>query len=73
MQEPPKEWYTFIDMATGKTRRTGGTFAGWTPPTGPHNTPYAIFRNKRSDNLIPHYLLTTQTRRRIGSPPQPEN
>ena len=69
MPDNTNTWYTFHDFVSGKIRRTSGTFSGWTGPGGPMNAFYAVFRNKMSDNLIPEYCLTKETRRRIGSPP----
>ena len=51
-----------------RIRFTTGTFAGWTPPTGLLQVPYAIFRNKASEVLIPRYDLTPETLARIGTP-----
>ena len=61
--------YTYKDFITGKTKRTRGKFVGWTGPTGILNVPYAIFRNRRGDVLVPRYLVTKETLIRIGKPP----
>lgn len=57
--------YTFRDFATGVIKRTRGKFVGWTKPTGPLCTRYAIFRNQASDNCVPMYCLTADTLKRI--------
>lgn len=50
-----------------KVRFTRGTFAGWTPPMGLVKVPYAIFRNKATEILIPVYDLTKETKARIDA------
>jgi hypothetical protein len=58
--------YTYKDFVTGKIRRTRGTFAGFTAPTGLLKAPFAIFRNKRGVVLVPKYLLTPETLKAIA-------
>ena len=57
--------YTYKDIM-GKIKRTRGEFSGWTQPTGLLHARYAIFKNPKSDVLVPEYLLTTETRERIN-------
>ena len=52
-----------------RIRFTRGKFCGWTPPMGLVNVPYAIFRNRASEVLVPIYDLTPETRAAIGEPP----
>ena len=60
--------YTYKDFMGGKglrTKRTYGIFSGWTKPTGLLNVRYAIFKNPKSDVLVPEYLLTKETKAKI--------
>ena len=57
--------YTYKDIITDEIKRTRGGFAGWTKPTGLLNARYAIFKNPKSDVLVPEYLLTLETLARI--------
>jgi len=70
-----KYTYKWIDPSdkppfTKRIRWTRGTFSGWTPPTGLVNVPYAVFRNRASEVLIPLYDLTPETLAAIGKPPK---
>jgi len=56
---------------TTKIRSTRGTFAGWTGKTGLLKVHYAVFRNRRSELLIPIYDLTAETKERLGKPKPP--
>ena len=56
---------TYKDFATGKIKRTRGEFAGWTAKQGPLNVRYAIFKNPKSEVLVPEYCLTEETRKNI--------
>lgn len=55
-------WYAYRDIATGKVKRTRGRFVGFTDPTGPFLTCYAIFQNERSTLYVPQRDLTAETR-----------
>jgi len=52
-------------------RHTRGQFVRMTPPMGIANVPYAVFRNRRSEWLIPEYDLTPQTRAAIAEAEKP--
>lgn len=54
--------FTYTDFSTRKIKRTRGTFAGWTQPTGLLKARYAIFKNPRGTVLVPCYLLTAETK-----------
>ena len=54
--------YNYKDFVTGKRRWTSGEFIGFTNPTGLLDVPYAIFRRRSGDLLVPEYLLTLETR-----------
>jgi hypothetical protein len=69
--------YKWIEPAVNppfkkRIRRTRGAFVGWTQPTGICCVPYAIFRNRASEVLIPRYDLTAETLAAIGHPPTTE-
>ena len=49
-----------------KTRRTYGTFVRMTGPMGIPNVPYAIFRTRCGELLIPEYDLTSETKAAIA-------
>jgi hypothetical protein len=60
--------YTYKDI-NGKVRKTRGTFVGWSDPTGPLNTRYAMFRTPATLIAVPRYLLTRETREAIAPYP----
>ncbi len=54
------------------TRRTFGRFDRWTEPMGLCHVRYAVFRNRRSELLIPEYDLTPETKEAIARATGPE-
>lgn len=69
MEKEGRYTYNYVDPGMGpfkkRVRFTRGKFAGWTPRMGIANVPYAIFRNKATELLIPVYDLTKETKERI--------
>lgn len=64
-------WYTYRDMdEPGKIRHTRGVFVGWWRDNL-FGIPRAVFALTRTEVLIPHYLLTPETRQAI--PPMPSD
>lgn len=66
--QPKTAPYTYKDFVTNKIRRTSGRFAGWTNPGGPLGVQYAKFNTRCMYALVPVYLLTPETKARIGPP-----
>ena len=58
-----KDWDR--DGKLTKIRRTRGKFVGFCKDTSLINARMAIFKNPKGDILIPEYLLTKETRKRI--------
>lgn len=48
-------------------RRTRGKYCGTTEPIGAFGFRYAIFRNRRSEVLVPTHDLTPETRTAIAA------
>ena len=57
--------YTYKDILTGKIRYTQGTFTGWTQGTGLIGCRYAIFSTRKTQVLVPEYLLTREAKEAI--------
>ena len=62
-----KKMYSYKDIITGKIKSTRGRFVGWTKPTGLLAVPYAIFSNPSGDILVPKYLLTQESKKKIDA------
>lgn len=58
--------YRFKDFETGKPRWTKGKFVGW-KKGGRFEIWYAIFETRCSVLWIPEYLLTKETKVKIGN------
>jgi hypothetical protein len=56
--------YRYKDFVTGKLRFTRGRFVGWINLTI-FEIPYAIFKRKWDNVLVPKYLLTKETLNKI--------
>lgn len=63
--------YTYKDIGTGKIRKTHGEFSGW-QKGGILGAQCAVFQNARSVIYIPVYLLTPETKAKIGDMPKPK-
>lgn len=61
--------YYYKDFVDGSLHFTRAPFVGWTEPTGPLNTRYAMFARRTETMLIPHYLLTSETKRLLPALP----
>lgn len=57
--------YEYRDFVTGETKKTRGKFAGWTPKQGPLSVRYAIFKNKKSEIMVPEHCLPKNTKEDI--------
>lgn len=60
--------YTYKDIATGRIKRTKGSFVHWTERMGPLGVKYAVFRNPKGAILVPIYALTPETREQLPTP-----
>lgn len=59
--QPP---FTYRDFISLKIKRTRGKFAGWTSG-GLLMAKYAIFQNRCGQVIVPEYLLTVETKKRL--------